>query len=121
MVTENQPDDRIMLEEVPLVVETTYHNGGDEPSTHIPLEAGCEPFILFRMKQADGAVLLEVNASLIESEEELIETLEVFFETMLEDRLQRGLIAVDEMVEAALDEDQNRRHEDAEIRDMGGK
>lgn len=88
------PDaERIMLEEVPLVIETTYHQPEDA-SPEIRLEPGGLPFILFQMKQKDGAVVLDVTASLIEGEEELIETLEAFFEAMLEDRMQRGLIQI---------------------------
>jgi len=94
-VTDQQPDERIMLEEVPLMIETTYHNA-DNPAAeledHIVLTPGEQPFILFQMKQKDGAVVLEIDASQIEGEEELIETLEVFFETMQQDRMMRGLI-----------------------------
>lgn len=102
---QQQTDDRVDLEEVNVVVAVEYHNDpGDFES--IDLTPAHEPFILFRMKQEGGAIVLDVNASLIEGEDELIETLEVFFETMLEERLMRQIAAsqaVDEEVAAAVD------------------
>lgn len=92
-VTEQQPEDeRVNIDEVPLTLATTYHNAENpaaEIEDHIVLTPGGEPFVLFRMRQSDGAIVLEVDASLVEDEDELIETLEVFFETMLEERQAR--------------------------------
>jgi hypothetical protein len=62
---------------------------GDDPD----VRRGIDPFILFKMRQEDGAIILDVTASLIEGEDDLIETLEVFFETMLEERLARQHVA----------------------------
>lgn len=114
-------EDRIILDEVPLVVEVNYYNAEDDECKPVSITAGDEPFILFQMRQDEGAIVLAVTASQVEGEEELIETLEVFFETMLEERAKRGLQqAVDGAVEEYFDEEQGRRHEDAEIRDLGG-
>lgn len=95
-------DDRIMLDEVPLVLETTYHN---EPQKHLDLRLlpGREPFIVFKMKQGDGAIICEVTASMIEGEDDLIETLEVFFETMLEERARRQVAVTGEVVSNVLE------------------
>ena len=104
-MTDQQPDERIMLEEVPLVIETTYHNHELSPCNEdLVLAPGHTPFILFQMVQKDGAVVLNIDASLIEGEEELIETLEVFFETMQQDRMMRGLINLDEIVAEVAEE-----------------
>lgn len=99
-------DDRIMLDEVPLVLEVNYHN---EPALGdwTTLAPGAEPFILFQMRQGDGAIVCEVTASMIESEDELIETLEVFFETMLEERARRQSSSIEgEVVSNVLEADE---------------
>lgn len=105
-MTDQQPDDRIMIEDAQLLVEVNYHNDEDDGQIAILLSPGEEPFILFQMKQKDGAIVLDVTASQIESEDELIETLEVFFETMLEERRLRGLVNLSEIVEE-VEADQN--------------
>lgn len=85
-------DDRIMLDEIPLVIAAEYHNEGLGGEVH--LYAGADPFILFRMKQEGGAVVCDITASMISGEDELIETLEVFFETLQAERARRSMIEV---------------------------
>lgn len=85
-------DDRVMPEDLPLVVAVEYANEPIEPG--LLLVPGSDPFILFQMKQEGGAVVLDVTASQIEGEEDLIETLEVFFETMLAEREARKMAAL---------------------------
>lgn len=135
MTDQQHDDERIMLEEVPLVIEVNYHNEPEHPADmedSIELWPGYNPFILFQMKQREGAVVLEVEASMIDTEDDLIETLETFFETMLQERAVRAA-AQAEQTRAALaafdldgavdnhfDEELTRANEDATIRDMGG-
>lgn len=87
-MTDQNTDERVNVDEVPVVVAVEYHNDPADFES-IDLTPGHDPFVLFRMKQQDGMIVLDVDASLIEGEDELIETLEVFFETMIEERLAR--------------------------------
>ena len=116
----NQTEDRGDVDDLPLEIAVEYLDHEMSPCDEdLVLAPGHQPFILFQMKQEGGAVVLDVTASLIPGEDDLIETLEVFFETMLAEREMRRLAAlgviVDEAVEEYLDEEQARRHEDAEI------
>lgn len=88
----DQTDDRVMPEDLPLVVAVEYANEPVEPG--LLLVPGTDPFILFQMKQEGGAIVLDVTASQIEGEDDLIETLEVFFETMLAEREVRKMAAL---------------------------
>ena len=89
-MTNQNTDERVNVDEVPVVVAVEYHNDpADFATEDFVLAPGLDPFILFRMKQQDGVIVLDVTASMIEGEDELIETLEVFFETMIEERLAR--------------------------------
>lgn len=86
-MTDQSTDERVNVDEVPVVVAVDYHNEPSEPG--ILLTPGTDPFVVFQMKQQDGAIVLDVTASMVDGEDDLIETLEVFFETMLEERLAR--------------------------------
>ena len=84
-MTDQQPEteERVFLEDIPLVLDTTYYPDGTDERDEFNLVAGEQPFVLLQMKQGEGCVVVEIAASWIESDAELAETLMVFADTLL--------------------------------------
>lgn len=138
----DQTADRIALEDIPLTLAVEYVNPEDVSKPVLRRIAGKDPFILFEMKQRDGAIVADITASCIPEDQDLIETLEVFLVALVEERSTRlsaeALRAAAEMsqedgvdefdsvfnddaVGEYLDEELTRANEDATIRNLGGK
>lgn len=107
-MTDQQPDERIALEDIPLTLAVEYVNPEDSSKPVVRRIAGKDPFILFEMKQEGGAIVADITASCIPEDQDLIETLEVFLTALVEERANRlsaeALRAVAEMSEADEDE-----------------
>ena len=85
----DQPEERIALEDIPLTLAVEYVNPEDTSKPVLRRIAGKDPFILFEMKQADGAIVADITASCIPDDQDLIETLEVFLTALVEERASR--------------------------------
>jgi len=88
-MTDQQPEERIALEDIPLTLAVEYVNPEDAGHPVLRRIAGKDPFILFEMKQADGAIVADITASCIPDDQDLIETLEVFLTALVEERASR--------------------------------
>ena len=100
--------ERIALEDIPLTLAVEYINPEDAGHPVVRRIAGADPFILFEMKQRDGAMVADITASCIPEDQDLIETLEVFLTALIEERASRlsaeALRAAAEMSERDEDE-----------------
>ena len=104
MTDQQQTEERIALEDIPLTIAVEYVNPEDAGHRWLRRFAGQDPFILFEMKQSDGAIVADITASCIPDDQDLIETLEVFLAALVEERASRlsaaALRAAAEMTEA---------------------
>jgi len=138
-MTDQQPEERIALEDIPLTLAVEYVNPEDTSKPVLRRICGKDPFILFEMKQADGAIVADITASCIPDDQDLIETLEVFLTALVEERASRlsaealraaaeateaGVDEFDSVIDDAvneyLDEEAMRASEDATFRSVGG-
>ena len=89
MTDQQQTEERIALEDIPLTLAVEYVNPEGCDHRWLARFAGQDPFILFEMKQSDGAIVADITASCIPDDQDLIETLEVFLTALVEERASR--------------------------------